>query len=278
MKWDGHTHTEFCPHGSGDPAEAMIRRAIELGFTRYSITEHAPLPGQLSKLLPEGQRDVMKTSNMLEKDLDAYVNEVMRLKELYKDQIQIWAGFEFDYIEGTEAWYRAFLKEYGPWMDDGVLSVHYIKMDGFLHPLDSSRDYVVQKLIPSAGGFAAYCRAYYQTVLDSVHADLGPYGPRRIGHMSLCRKYQLAEEMKAEAAGAATSEPLALECLTAIRSRGYALDFNTAGLSKPLCRQFYPGESLARQALQLHIPLVFGSDSHGIEDVGRNYNVYECFT
>ncbi|MFC2699470.1 MAG: histidinol-phosphatase, partial [Limosilactobacillus fermentum] len=37
MKVDGHTHTELCPHGSGDHLEAMVERAIELGFTDYWV-------------------------------------------------------------------------------------------------------------------------------------------------------------------------------------------------------------------------------------------------
>ena len=44
MKWDGHTHTNFCPHGTKDKIEEYIEQAIRLGFTDYSITEHAPLP------------------------------------------------------------------------------------------------------------------------------------------------------------------------------------------------------------------------------------------
>ncbi len=44
MKRDGHTHTEFCPHGSGEDVELFILKAIKLGFTEYSITEHNPLP------------------------------------------------------------------------------------------------------------------------------------------------------------------------------------------------------------------------------------------
>jgi Histidinol phosphatase and related hydrolases of the PHP family len=31
MLTDGHTHTQFCPHGSGQDAELMIQRAIKLG-------------------------------------------------------------------------------------------------------------------------------------------------------------------------------------------------------------------------------------------------------
>ena len=41
-KRDGHTHTEFCPHGSRESTELFIRRAIELGFETYSLTEHPP--------------------------------------------------------------------------------------------------------------------------------------------------------------------------------------------------------------------------------------------
>ncbi len=44
LKQDGHSHTEFCPHGSGEDVELMIQKAIRLGFESYSITEHAPLP------------------------------------------------------------------------------------------------------------------------------------------------------------------------------------------------------------------------------------------
>lgn len=44
IKREGHSHTEFCPHGSGEDVELMIQKAIKLGFQEYSITEHAPLP------------------------------------------------------------------------------------------------------------------------------------------------------------------------------------------------------------------------------------------
>ncbi|GAJ27459.1 hypothetical protein JCM15457_2448 [Liquorilactobacillus sucicola DSM 21376 = JCM 15457] len=32
MKIDGHTHTELCPHGSGEPVEKMIQKAIMQGL------------------------------------------------------------------------------------------------------------------------------------------------------------------------------------------------------------------------------------------------------
>lgn len=55
---DGHTHTELCPHGSGEATEKMIQRAIQLGFQRYCITEHAPLPPAFRDQY-EGRRPVI---------------------------------------------------------------------------------------------------------------------------------------------------------------------------------------------------------------------------
>ena len=41
---DGHTHTELCPHGSGDRTALMIEKAIECRIEKICLTEHAPLP------------------------------------------------------------------------------------------------------------------------------------------------------------------------------------------------------------------------------------------
>ncbi len=57
IKREGHSHTEFCPHGSGDDVELMIQKAIRLGFKEYSITEHAPLPAGFPKCMPVFQPD-----------------------------------------------------------------------------------------------------------------------------------------------------------------------------------------------------------------------------
>jgi histidinol-phosphatase (PHP family) len=52
MKVDGHTHTHFYPHGSGEEKAKFIEKAIELGFERYVLTEHAPLPRSFCDALP----------------------------------------------------------------------------------------------------------------------------------------------------------------------------------------------------------------------------------
>ena len=50
IKKDGHTHTRYSHHGSDEPLEKYIERAIALGFTEYVVTEHAPLLDQLGHM------------------------------------------------------------------------------------------------------------------------------------------------------------------------------------------------------------------------------------
>lgn len=52
MKIDGHTHTHYCPHGSGEETAKYIEQAIELGFDLYVFTEHQPLPASFCNRLP----------------------------------------------------------------------------------------------------------------------------------------------------------------------------------------------------------------------------------
>jgi len=90
VKWDGHTHTEFCPHGSQDRTVDRIEKAIKLGFTCYSITEHAPLPVEcLSD--PQLRKDCGMT---LDKTKE-YFLFIRELKRIYGAKIILHQNFIF---------------------------------------------------------------------------------------------------------------------------------------------------------------------------------------
>ncbi|MEH7454844.1 PHP domain-containing protein [Gottfriedia acidiceleris] len=96
MKIDGHTHTHFCPHGTGELVEKMIEKAIVLGFDEYHITEHPPLPEAFEKnLFP---LEAASTITFQESDTDIYIKEMLRIKTKYKDKLNIKIGFEIDYL------------------------------------------------------------------------------------------------------------------------------------------------------------------------------------
>ncbi|WP_239256725.1 histidinol-phosphatase HisJ [Listeria ilorinensis] len=268
MKWDGHTHTEFCPHGTHEEAERFVRRAIELGFDTYSITEHMPITPAFKKTTA-GDEEAVDTAAMAMSDLPYYFKMVERLKETYKSDITIKLGFEVDYLADFEDYTRDFLNEYGARLDDGILSVHFMEGTDGTRSIDFSAEDYDAGLVRYHGSFSDAQIAYYQELMKSLKADLGPYKPKRIGHITLCRKFKdyFEEDL---------TLPLEvyLPFLEQVAKGGYQLDLNTAGLFKPYCKETYPTTEIIQQAKKLEIPLIYGSDSHGLADVGRGYAIY----
>lgn len=124
MKRDGHTHTEFCPHGTHDDVEEMVLKAIELDFDEYSIVEHAPLSSEFMKNTA-GDKEAVTTASMAMSDFPYYFKKMNHIKKKYASDLLIHIGFEVDYLIGYEDFTRDFLNEYGPQTDDGVLSLHF---------------------------------------------------------------------------------------------------------------------------------------------------------
>lgn len=267
MKRDGHTHTEYCPHGSGEPVELLIQKAIQQGFKQYSITEHMPLPEGLVQF---GSPDVVwQTAAMAMQDIDHYFQAMQRLQKKYAADIQLEIGFEVDYLPGYEDWTRDFLNEYGPLLSDGVLSVHFVAGAGGLRGVDYDAKEWREGVVTPLGSYQAAQKRYFETVRASLLADLGPFKPTRLGHITLCEKFQ--QEFTDTTRDAATNQLLET-LLDEIQAAGYELDLNTAGFDKSAYRQSYPSTDILLLAQARKIPLVYGSDSHGLADIGRHYD------
>ena len=99
LKANFHTHTTFCDGHS--TAEEMVKTAIEKGFTSLGFSSHSMFPFSSSWHIPV-------------KNFEAYCEEIHRLKTAYKNKINIYLGFEADYIRGFTC------------PDNPVQSVHYV--------------------------------------------------------------------------------------------------------------------------------------------------------
>ncbi|WP_233129832.1 histidinol-phosphatase HisJ [Domibacillus epiphyticus] len=253
---DGHIHTSFCPHGSKDKLNEYIERAIQHGFTDITFTEHAPLPKNFKDPAPE------QDSSMKWSDLDHYLKEVESAKKQYETTIRIRTGLEVDFIEGYENETTDLLNEYGPYLDDSILSVHFLRHADSYYCVDFSED-EFGNIVRKVGSVEAVYKLYYDTLLQSVEANLGSYKPGRIGHITLVHKFQQMYPCNASFNDGITM------ILQAVKKRGYSLDYNGAGAVKPLCLETYPPENIARTAHLLGIPLVYGSDAHAAAGIGQ---------
>lgn len=258
MLKDGHIHTPFCPHGTKDSFEQYIENAIQLGFEEISFTEHAPLPTGFIDTTPD------EDSGMRLDVLEAYLDCIEKLKRTYKNSIRINCGLEVDYIEGFEKEITEFLAQYGSRLDDAILSVHFLKYRNTYDCLDYSPD-VFEQMIQKYGSLQAVYQNYYRTVFLSIQADLGPYKPKRIGHITLVKKFQKKFPSVAD------NKKELMDILKKVKEQGYELDYNGAGKAKPLCRETYPPQWVAEEAVKLGIPLIYGSDAHQAKELKQGF-------
>lgn len=195
--------------------------------------------------------------------LDCYIQNVQQVKKEFERDIRINIGLEVDFIEGFEHETTDFLNEYGPYLDDSILSVHFLKHEEGYDCLDFSAD-VFAHIVQKFGGVSKVYDKYYNTVLRSVQANLGVYKPKRIGHMTLVHKFQTRFPYED------TLSPIILAILDEIKMKDLALDYNGAGLFKPLCKEAYPAPFVVSDPTE-KIPLVYGSDAHCAKDLGQGY-------
>ncbi|GAF15227.1 LOW QUALITY PROTEIN: histidinol-phosphatase [Bacillus sp. JCM 19045] len=249
IKRDGHIHSPFCPHGSSDTMASYCERAIAHGIETITFTEHAPLPAAL--LIPTPAQD----SAMKEADLPHYFSLINQLKKEYASHLDILTGLEIDYLIGYEQNTTTFLNDVGPFLDDSILSVHFLLINGSYYCMDYSPA-VFKTMAKQLGSVDLLYKKYYETVLSSVKANLGSFKPKRVGHMTLCHKFR-----KKHPAKLSFNHEMNL-ILDAVKQNHMELDYNGAGVMKPDCGETYPPASIAQAALNKGIKLVYGSDAH----------------
>ena len=253
IKRDGHMHTPFCPHGSKDKLEAYVQKAISLGLEEISFTEHFPLPNNICE--PSFQAECA----LDEKEIAAYFEAVEMVKAKYSGKITINKGFEVDYIDGREEEIKKMLNKYGAEIEDSILSTHFVKYEGEYYAIDYEAD--VERLLDKLGQMVCIYDLYFKTVLRSIHADLGAYKPKRIGHPSLVRIFQKRWPVVYDDKG------LFEEIAQNMKDKGYAFDLNVAGLRKTKCGETYPSGKLLEVFKAYDLPYVWGSDSHEVSQM-----------
>lgn len=94
MPFSHHSHSgQFCGHAA-NTLEEVVQRAIALGMTTFCMTEH--MPRQLADFYPEEIDSHSEAS--LSKLFDDFYIEARRLQKAYADQIQLFVGFEGEWI------------------------------------------------------------------------------------------------------------------------------------------------------------------------------------
>jgi len=266
MKWDGHNHTQFCYHGSDATLRVYLERAVELGFERYSVTEHPPLP---DGWLADG--DLQRSLAMPAEQLSDYMVHVRNCKEEFVGKLDVAMGIELDYLDGRENFSLGLINQWEAYLEDAVVSVHYLPGVSGMRCIDFTPADFSDGLLDYYGSMERVVDAYYNHVERAI--DLAAQLPmrKRIGHINLIEKFRLALPTIDEYQMTRRLELL----LPKLQANGVGIDVNTAGLRKSTCNRAYVPQWFIEACVAHGIECVYGSDAHHPEDVGAGWDWFE---
>ena len=225
---DLHNHTPLCNHAEGKMYE-YIEKAIANKTKYFGFSDHAPM-------------DFDPKYRMSFEQMQTYENDVLAMKEKYKDKIEILLGYEVDYLKGHMD--ARVLNQHADYL---IGSVHFIDDWGFDNPEFIGRyehediDVIWQK--------------YFDAIEEMANSKLFDI----VGHVDLIKVFKFMPKKDIN--------EIAKNALLAIKKADMVLEINMSGYRKPIA-EAYPSRSLLQEAYNLGIPITFGSDAHKPEQVG----------
>lgn len=233
-----HIHSKFCD-GEGE-LEEYVKTAIEKNLKFLGFSSHASLPFPCDW--------TMKKENLI-----AYKNEVRRLKEKYKDKIEIFVGLEIDYIP------EIISPNSFTGLDYTIGSVH------FLGKLKNGERWTVDlsvSLLETGirGNFDGDIKLAVGTYFKFLNDMVQNSPPNIIGHFDLLKKFNKNNRFFSE--DDKWYKELVINSLNIIAKSKCILEVNTGGITRDIIKSVYPSEWILKECLKLNIPITISSDAH----------------
>jgi histidinol-phosphatase (PHP family) len=228
-----HTHGVLCD--GKNEYEDTVQKAIELGLTSLGFSGHS----------------YTEYSNglycMTEENTPRYKKEIARLKEKYKDKLEIFCGLEFDMYSTDD------MKDY----DYIIGTMHYFKFGNNYVTFDRNPT-AVQDVIDNYfdGDGMKYAKEYYRQF-----AELPNYGKfDLVGHFDIITKHSKTHTFFDETSP--EYRKYALDCLHALAEKIDVFEVNTGAVARGYRDTPYPREFLLKEIQKLGCGVTLGSDCH----------------
>lgn len=230
-----HTHTNLCD--GADTPEEMVISAIEKGFTALGFSGHSYFSYE-----PE--------ITMTKEKLEIYRSEIARLKDKYRDKIEIFCGIEQDY----------FSPEPDEDFDYIIGSVHCLFKNDIYVPVDLSAESSLKAINELYNGsFDDLASAYFQLVGDVVNktnCDI-------IGHFDLVSKYNEINGFEQSERYLACAE----NAVKKLTPYGKPFEINTGAMSRKIKSIPYPSLEILQMIKANGGKIIFSSDCHSKENL-----------
>ncbi len=241
IKFDLHTHHDRCGHAVGSIRD-YIESAIKSGLNVIGISDHSPY-------FSSEEDQPFPHISMAKSQFQQYVKEVLKLKEEYRDKIEVLLGVESDFFPEDAEIYRTY---YDPFPFDYIIgSVHQVEgvsifKKGIWDQL-TDQEKIIKK------------ETYYSLIEQSAKSGMFQI----LGHI---------DAMKGFYPSFSAIQTAAVEhTLKVISDCEIAIEINTSGKTKD-AGGWYPSDDILELALHYGGKVTFGSDAHDPQRVGDEFD------
>lgn len=236
-----HTHTDFCDGKA--PAEDYVKKAIELGFHTIGFSSHSHT---------EIPNDVC-----LSADETSYHNEIIRLKDKYKNDIFVAHGIEQDFMSNPYTYDYDFV----------IGSLHYLFHNDKYISVDYSKErftYIIKN--EYLGDVMAFIKDYYSS--EAKIAEITKCNI--VGHLDLIRKFNDGNAFFDE--NDKQYQKYALDAVDEILENCNLFEINTGATARGATKTPYPSSFILKYICQKGGRVILGSDSHSPDTLGAYFD------
>ena len=234
-----HAHTQWCD--GRDTIEAIVRAAVDLGYTHFGFTPHSPVP-------------IESPCNMAATDLATYRRELERLRHEFEGRINLYRGVEIDYL-GPD-WGPASPMFAPGEFDYSIGSVHFIPaQDGTSVDIDGRFEHFKERM---ERHFHNDIRYVVDTFYRQSHAMIDAGGFDILGHFD--KIAQNASQFKPGIEQEHWYVKTLDEYIDHVVASGKIVEINTKAREQH--GRFFPHERHWKHLIDAGVALVVNSDAH----------------
>lgn len=250
-----HTHSVFCDGNS--TLEEVAKSAFDCGIKYLGFSSHSAYPATTGcEMHPE---------NFLK-----YKATIEELKKQYSGKMEIFFGFEADYLPPLSWPDYSYYKNFNP--DYLIGSVHFVWNHDVPQNGTMTVDDETEKVKNGLENiFFGDGKKMVQTYFDHQRQMLKSCDFDIIGHIDLIRKRNAALKFFSETDSWYKNE--LQSTAKEIAKAGVVVEINTGGMSRGAIDSPYPSLEFLKILKKLDVPILFSSDAHSSEHLVYGFDV-----
>lgn len=230
---DYHIHTEASPDAQGT-MEEYVKKAVEKRIGEIGFSDHIMF------------REIAGYPYMQLHQMQTYIKNFLALKRC--SEIPIKLGAEIDFFPEDAEKIKEFAQKHQ--FDYVIGAVHFIGNWGIDNP-DQKQEYLNRDILQTYKEYFSLVEKLCKLRVFDV-----------VAHVDIIKIFGFKPN--------SNYSNILVETAQVLAESNVCVEVNTAGLRKPCC-EIYPSEQFLRILHSYDVPIVFSSDAHKPEDVGRNF-------